>query len=386
MSKKRILLGVTLGELGGAQKVVYNLAAGLPEDEFAIDIVCGKGYELPSWIARLNESGQRINLIQLPDLGRELNLKQDMKALLQLFRLMKKRKYHITHFHSSKMGILGRTAAKMARVPKIYFTVHGWAFNDYQSRKLNTLSIILERICAKFTDKIICVAKEDKKIGLAKKIATDKFQVIHNGISPQNLQTGLLREMLGIGEETLLIGTIARCTVQKAPEFFLQIAKEFGDYFQGPYKFVFIGDGPLYEDCRRTVETLELTETIHFLGSHDNAASLLSDLDLFVLWSRWESLPVSIIEAMFAGKPVLVSAVGGNGELVEDGVTGYLVPSLDKEAILYKLLSLATQKELRETLGQAGYLRAEGNFKLQEMINKHIFLYGEPKKRGRSLD
>ena len=378
MERTRILLGVTLGEMGGAQKVVASLAEGLPEAEYEIDVVCGQGEELPGWLLTLNQTRKhQINLIQL-SLGREIELCSDLRAFIALVKLMRRRNYKLAHFHSTKMGILGRIAAKLTRVPKIYFTVHGWAFGDYQSKRQNTLAILLERFCARFTDKIICVTAEDQKRGLAKRIAReDSYEVIHNGINPPTFQPGRLRGKLGIGEETLLIGTIARATAQKAPEFFLEIAHAFGEQYKAPHKFVFIGDGPLFEDCKRIVAGLNL-DTVHLLGAFDHAASLLCDIDLFVLWSRWESLPVAIIEAMFAGKSVLATDVGGNYELVTDGLTGYLAGGFKKEEILTQLLALANNPQLRESMGNAGRKKAEANFKLQEMITKHSSLYQSP--------
>jgi glycosyltransferase involved in cell wall biosynthesis len=198
--------------------------------------------------------------------------------------------------------------------------------------------------------------------------------VIHNGITPLVFRPGRLREKLGIDEETLLIGTIARASVQKAPEFFIKIAQAFGEQYKAPHRFVFIGDGPLFEDCKKLVASLNLN-TVHLLGAYDHASSLLCDLDLFVLWSRWESLPVAIIEAMFAGKPVLATDVGGNYELVTHGQTGYLASGLQLEEILAQLGILANNSQLRQSMGEAGKKRAEANFKLEEMITKYSCLY-----------
>ena len=126
-------MGITLSEMGGAQKVVYDLISSLPEDRYDITLATYPGGELIQWIKDLEtQGGKRVRIIGIPQLRREISPFYDISTFCKLYGLMKKERYDIAHFHSSKMGILGRLAAFMAGVPKIYFTVHGWGINEHQ--------------------------------------------------------------------------------------------------------------------------------------------------------------------------------------------------------------------------------------------------------------
>jgi len=176
--RHKVLKVVTLTSWGGAPQVVYDIIKGLDKEKFSVTLACGMG---DGW-QKMNDLG--IEIISVPRLKRSISITNDLRVLLQLYFIMKKGKYDIVHCHSSKAGLLGRIAAKLAGVEKIYFTAHGWGFyNQEEYGWLQRLMIFLERIAAKCSTKIICVSESGKKDAVASGISEEeKFSVIKNGI------------------------------------------------------------------------------------------------------------------------------------------------------------------------------------------------------------
>jgi glycosyltransferase involved in cell wall biosynthesis len=374
----KILYIITLSELGGAQKVVYHLAAGLEPGLFEVAVACAPGGELVDWLRSLPGP---VKVFELPELKRNISPIEDIKAFTKLYFLIRAGKYDIVHCHSSKAGILGRLAAKLAGVPDIYFTVHGWGLNAYQRNLVRLIYTWAERLAGSVSTKVICVSQADLIKGKAEKLAPyEKLALIYNGL-PEPVEKGdLLRRELGIGREDLVIGTVARLAPQKDPLFFLQVAKRIlsrqnSHKGQGRLLFVIIGDGPLKSNCEAYLTANWLDRKVFLLGSREEAACLVQDFDIFALFSRWEGLPLTIIEAMLAGCPVAATRVGGVGELVEDGETGYLIDQSDLDAAEAALMKLVHNPAGRRAMGKAGRERATRLFSIDEMIQNYTKLY-----------
>lgn len=380
MVRIRILLVITLSELGGAQKIVYHICAGLDPKQFDITVACAPGGELVNWLRNLP---QGIQVVEIFELKRNISPLYDLKAFWKLYSLMKKNAFDIVHCHSSKAGVLGRLAAWLVGVPKIFFTVHGWGVNEYQSWPVRFFYTWAERLAGALSTKVICVSESDLLKGRSLKlVAEDKLSVIYNGLSEPVKREGLLRRELNIGEKDIIIGTVARLSFQKDPLFFLEVAERMISRHnncpgEGHLYFVIVGDGPLRSECEKFINIKGLSGRVFLLGAREEAAELVPDFDMFVLFSRWEGLPLTIIEAMMAGCPVVANAVGGVGELVVDGETGFLIEGLDIEAAERALARLLADGDLRRRLGQAGWLRARQKFSLEGMLRYYRELYVE---------
>jgi len=379
LARIKVLHAITLSELGGAQKVVYHLAAGLPPDRFEVAVACAPGGGLVNWLKDLSGG---IQVFEIPELKRNISPVSDLKAFWKLFVLMKAGKFDIVHCHSSKAGFLGRMAAKMAGVPKIYFTVHGWGINDYQSRPVRFIYTWAERLAGSVSTGIVCVSESDllkgRNLGLA---APGKLSVIYNGLLEPGWREGVLRQELKIRKEDILIGTVARMAPQKDPLFFLEIARRMlttgGGSVSGGGRvyFVLVGDGPLKLECENFINNQGLKERVFLLGAREDAPELIRDLDIFALFSRWEGLPLTIIEAMLAACPVVARATGGVGELVVHNKTGLLIDELDAGKAERGLRKLICAKDRRVSMGTAGRERAVKLFSLQEMVKNYMDLY-----------
>ncbi|KUK54762.1 MAG: putative membrane protein [Desulfotomaculum sp. 46_296] len=373
MEKIRILQVITLSELGGAQKILFYLVRGLAQDNFEITVACSPGGELIQWLKELDT----VKIVELPQLRRSVSLVNDLCALWKLNRLMAGEGFDIVHCHSSKAGILGRAAAFLAGTKKIFFTVHGWGITPEQGRLRQIFYMAAERAAAIISTNVVCVSKADFNWGIKKHIAPSKLTVIYNGVPRAGiLKPGFLRAELGLGIDDLLVGTVCRLSPQKNPLYFLELASDLlsVDISSNIY-FVMIGDGPLKKRCEKYINIQRLQKRIFLLGSRENAASLMGDFDVFCLFSLWEGLPLTIIEAMLNKLPVLANSTGGIPELVADGETGFLVDPGDKSRALKNLIGLLKDPELRKQMGISGYHKAEKDFAIPRMVRDYELLY-----------
>lgn len=380
MSRKKVLLLVTLSEMGGAQKVVYHLAAGLGRDKFDLAVACAPGGELVGWLGKLPE----VKVVELGCLKRDVSPLQDALCLLRLYRLIKSGGYDIVHCHSSKAGVLGRLAARLAGVRQVYFTVHGWGIDGRQPLPVRWLYSLAERLAGAVSTRVVCVSGHDREKGLALNLAgAEKLVVIHNGV-PDTPGFGSpaagseLRAELGLAPNDIVIGTVMRLAPPKQPLFFLELAARLldGNVDAGLY-FVIIGDGPLRPECEEYIARHGLGGRVFLTGAREDAARLVSGFDIFMLFSSHEGLPLTVIEAMMAGVPVVASSVGGVGEMVIHGGTGYLVNGLDLDAAGGYVMELLKNPELRAEMGAAGRRRALEMFGLARMIDRYEQLYLE---------
>jgi len=376
--KTRILQVVTLSELGGAQKVVYHLAVGLDREKFEITVACAPGGELVHWLRIAH-----VKVVELPCLKRNISPWDDVRCLGQLYGLIKTYKYDIVHCHSSKAGILGRLAACLAGVRQIYFTVHGWGIDEGQSPLIRRLYTMAERLAGAVSTRVVCVSGYDREKGLSLGLVKpEKLMVIHNGmpdiyldgdLGKQEGETLTLRQELGLGDKDVLIGTVMRLALPKQPLLFLELAARFGGEI--PARFVIIGDGPLRKECEKYIADHGLKGKVFMLGAREDAARLVAGFDIFTLFSGHEGLPLTVIEAMLAGVPVVASNVGGVGELVDDGVSGFLVNGLDLDSAFLTVKKLLEDKGLRRRMGCAGREKALSEFTVDRMLSRYEQLY-----------
>lgn len=378
MKPVKVLLVITLSEIGGAQKVIYHIAVGLDPGLFNVTVACAPGGELIRWLCQMP---RKIRIVEIPELKRNISPFFDLVALYRLYHLIRRERFDIVHCHSSKAGILGRLAAGLAGVKKIFFTVHGWGINQYQSWPVRFFYAWLERLAGTVSTKVVCVSESDLSKGRSLRLVTDdKLSVIYNGVTKPQKKEGVLRRELNIKKEDIIVGTVARLTSQKAPLFLLEVAERIinrpnNGLGKGRVYFVIIGDGPLRHQCEEFINIKGLNGRVFLLGAKEEAAELVQDFDVFALFSRWEGLPLTIIEAMLARVPVVARAVGGVNELVMHQKTGYLINKLDVGEAEKVILDLVSNKHKRQTMGEFGCQRATQLFGIDEMVTKYRELY-----------
>ncbi|WP_338152138.1 glycosyltransferase [Fervidobacterium thailandense] len=339
--KKRMLQMITRSDWAGGQKVLYSLVYGLLKyypDEFEIEVACGK--ENGMLIPELEKLGIKVYVI--PDLVREISPLRDLKAFIRIFKLIKRGKYDIVHLHSSKAGFLGRIAARLAGVPKIVYTIHGWwPIEQYNGWKKKIL-IFVERIGAKFCDKLVFLCHNDMKKAENWRIGKkEQYVIIPNAIIPidnSKFQSGKLRKELGISDNIKIVGNVARLDPPKNPIRFLEIARQVLMKRQD-VRFVWIG-GSVVEDFygeqveRWLSEHSEMREVVYFLPFRKDSIELMADFDVLLITSDMEGLPLVALEAKNLGIPVVSTNVGC---LVEQS---YVRTFMNQEQIVSHLVEL----------------------------------------------
>jgi len=368
--KKKMLQIITLSEIGGAQNILYHIVAGLDPALFDITVACAPGGELVGWLGKLGY----VRVIEIPELKRNISPLNDFRALRKLYSLIREEKFDIVHCHSSKAGFLGRLAAWLAGVPRIIFTVHGWGLN--QKWPARVAFIWAEKLAGMISTDVVCVSGADYDRAIKMRLVNpEKLRIIYNGL-PEVVPGEGLRHELVLTPEDFVVGMVARLASPKDPLFFLELASELlrnKDYQH--VRFVLVGDGPLKEQCHNFIEKNGMERNVFLLGSRENAAALYWDMDVAVLFSKWEGLPLAVIEAMLAAKPVIASAVGGIGELVKNNENGFLIKPGDMAGAIEALTLLLTDENMRLNMGQASIRIARSNFALTNMQKEYRDLF-----------
>jgi glycosyltransferase involved in cell wall biosynthesis len=357
--KPRLLILITLAEAGGAQSSVSLLLPALAED---FDVTLGAHGEGP---LREAASAAGVPFVELQHVRRAINPWHDVLGLLELVGLCRRLRPDIVHAHSSKAGALGRLAAALAGVPIRIYTVHGWPFAAYRGLA-GRLFLWVERLLRRVTTAVVCVAGCERELGLARRAClSERTVVIHNAVDVASFPRAAHGQRL---PRILSVGRFA------FPKDYAALIDALALTSAG-YKAAFIGDGPLLPEARGRLRRWGLAERVDLLGTCAGVPELLAAADVFVLASRSEGFPVSILEAMAAGLPVVATDVGGVREAVVHDQTGLLVPAGDPPALAAALERLLRDRELRQRLGEAGHRRAQERFDLPAFRRAHLELY-----------
>jgi glycosyltransferase involved in cell wall biosynthesis len=365
--------------VGGAQENTIQSVAGLrATGRFEVDLITGPTFGPEG---SLVHEAKRLGITPMlvRTLRREVNPLFDPVALLTLVGIFRRRRYTIVHTHSSKAGVLGRAAARIAGVPVVVHSAHGWGHHDRQHSLIRRLYIGIERLSAAGTDAIAAVSGASAERGLREGIGRPgQYVVIRSAVDTPRYGKSFrrrdeIRRELGIDDAAVVVGTVGRLSPPKAPELFVEAAAKV--LREAPNAcFVSVGDGPLRDRARRRAERLGVGARFQFLGLRLDVPELLGAFDIFVLPSLWEGLPRVIPQAMAAGLPVVATDVGGNVEAVEPGVNGLLVPPGDATAVAEAVLQLIRDPETARQMGEKGRDRAK-EFDLQHMLRQLEALY-----------
>jgi glycosyltransferase involved in cell wall biosynthesis len=358
-SKAKVYHVITKLELGGAQKVTLMTLERLPRDRYDVGLITGPEGLLVDWAKRIPAMTRVWN----PWLVREIRPLQDTLAFLKLWRLFRRERPQIVHTHSTKAGILGRWAAKLAGVPLIFHTAHGFGFHDFQRRVVRNFYVSLERLTARITTKFFLVsyanAEKAEKCGMVRRgdwvlardsIAVDEFMRPR----PRRRKLG----EWGIPEDKVIVGMVACFKMQKSPEDFIEVAARVLAK-DGRAHFLMAGDGELRPSIEERIRRHNIGRHVTLLGwqSEKEMPEVYRNLDVVVLTSLWEGLPCVFSEAMACELPIVATNVDGAREAIIDGENGYLHEPHDVEAMAGSVLKLVRDPELRRRMGQQGNSR-----------------------------
>lgn len=350
--------------IGGAQVHVKDLAYFFKKQGHEVIVLVGGTGPFTEKLRELD-----IPYIVLRHLVRPINPFKELLALKEIINVLCQVKPDIISLHSSKAGWLGRLAAKWLKIP-VVFTAHGWSFTEGVPNKKRLVYRWAEKLVAPFTDKIITVSEYDRELAIRYKIAyPSKIVTIHNGMSDIDSTLFAKPEV-----EPVHLIMVARFEEPKDHILLLEALRELKDL---SWTLELIGDGPLMGRVKEKAENIKILDRVQFSGTRDDVPFRLSRAQIFVLASKWEGFPLSILEAMRAGLPVIASDVGGVKEAVINGVTGYLVSRGDKYSLKNYLKQLILDPDKRVQFGLAGRKRYKEFFTFERMAKQTMEVYRE---------
>jgi len=367
---KTIVRIITRLNVGGPAIHAILLTHEMNNDRFRTILIKGTEHETEGDMMDM-AAKWGVSPVLVPEMGREVNVWDDLAALWRVLRILIREKPDIVHTHTAKAGAVGRLAVLLYRVlfpfsskpVNVFHTYHGHVFHSYFSGWKTLLYRGIEKALGLFTTRIITLSETLKKELVGFDIAPEsKITVIPLGIdlSPflelENLR-GHLRSELKANDETFLVGIVGRLVPIKGHSVFFQAAKIVSDmpeFHDKNIQFLVVGDGTLRETLESQVRELGITDRAVFLGFRTDLNVIYADLDLLVLSSFNEGTPVSVIESLCSGVPVVSSSVGGVPDLIRDGENGLLVPPADAGKLAEAIASVMKDTDLRKKLGENG--------------------------------
>lgn len=359
MDKTTVVHIITKLELGGAQQNTLFTVANLERSKYEPVLISGTEGILVEDAKKLKD----VKVYLITELVREIRPFKDVISFLKIRRILKElkkpRSNIIVHTHSSKAGILGRWAARVAGINLIIHSVHGFSFNDYQPSFLRAFYIFIERVTSLVTTRFIAVSKANIEKGIAEGIfSKDKAVLIRSGIDIREFQEVKgdrmkKKEELGADARCPLVAMIACFKTQKSPLDFVKIARIVSDNIS-EIRFLLVGDGVLRSEIEELIKKLGMDGKILLLGWRNDIPEILSCVDVLVLTSLWEGLPRVFPQAMASGVPVVATEVDGAPEAIKNGINGYLLPPKDINAMAEKVIYLIRHPEKAQEMGEKG--------------------------------
>lgn len=302
-------------------------------------------------------------------LVRDVNPYRDVRAVSEIRRHLRNFAPDILSLHTAKAGTVGRLAAWGTGIPVVY-TPHGWTFTTGVPKGPATVYSAIERALAPLADAIVNVCEFERTLALNRRVGrAAQHHTIHNGMPDTATLAAAPKE-----SGTARLVMVARF---EEPKDHRTLIRALEDCLDLEWSLDLIGSGPLQQEVEAMVDAAGLKERVSILGPRDDVATLLATYHLFVLTSRWEGFPRSILEAMRAGLPVLASGVGGVHEAVLEGRNGYVLTVGDHETTVQHLRALISNPELRGSMGKEGRKLFEQRFTFERMFGETLALYEE---------
>jgi len=377
MEKINILYLITDLDIGGAEKALARTVIGLDKRKYNPTVCCLRGRGLVA--EEIESAGVKVTQLNMSN-------KFDLAAVFRLFRLLWEEKISIIHSYLYHANILGRVIGKVAQTPIIISSERSVILSEEVVNK-DTLEMgsrlrrLVNSLSMHLSGRVVTVSELVRETLIAaSKIDPKRLVTIHNGVNLEDYQIDgdITAKKKGLGLETSasVIGAIGRLDRVKGAEYLLRAAAKV--IFKTPdAAFLIVGDGSQREALEQLARSLGISHRVVFTGQRDDVPELLAVMDVLVLPSLYEGLPNAVLEAMAAGKPVIATPVGGTPEVVEDGITGLLVPPRDPEALAEAILALLQDRERAEAMGRAGRARVEKYFSVERMIAETEALYEE---------
>lgn len=379
-AKKRILLLVTQADWGGVQSFLIRFANQLQAEGHTVLLAAGGEGEL--W-QEAKKNG--VPCHQFRHVVRDISPLEEFRGIKEINQLIAEFKPDAIHLNSSKMGVLGSIAARAHAMrpytkPRIVYRIGGWSFLDPQPEWKRWIYRTAEKFTARYKDTIITVHPGDEALAKQLGIRPRKdIRTVPNGLDVlafcSHLGTrAISRNILGLPEHAFVFGTVANAYATKGLLDYLDVAKKILDDDRGTM-CVILGDGPEFEDVQKKRDALGLTDRILLPGHRDDAARLYSAFDAFVLPSKKEGMPWTLLEAMTASLPCIATDVGACRWMLTQGNhgdAGIIVPPNDNSALFTAMKQMKNDRDQRDRFSRSGRLSSEERFSWKQTYQGNL--------------
>jgi glycosyltransferase involved in cell wall biosynthesis len=383
MNHKKVLILITKSNWGGAQRYVYDLATRLPKDKYFVEVMAGGNGPL---ITRLQEVGVTADGT-LP-IGRDVNLLHDTLAFFKLWNILRKTKPDILHVNSSKIGGLGALAGRLARVPRIVFTAHGWAFNENRSLTTKAVIAISYWTIIMLSHKTMAVSESMMRQIKYWPFVHRKVTLVYNGIdkAPQFSQANarhalgeifpIIRKIIDtVGDKNIFwVGSIGELHHIKGYEYAIKAVRQSITTLSKTFPlkkiiYTIFGEGEERSQLEKLIKEIGLEDNILLMGHTPNIAEYIQAFDVFMLPSLSEGLPYVLLEAGIGHAPVISTAVGGIPEVIVDMRSGVLVQPKNSAELSHAISFMIDHPEERRSYGNSLKDRVTSKFSLDQMLS-----------------
>jgi glycosyltransferase involved in cell wall biosynthesis len=367
--------------IGGAQENTLLSCKGQHDLGHDVTLITGPALGPEgSLLQRAQAGGYRVIVVE--EMRRAILPMKDWKTLRIVTRLLREISPDIVHTHSSKAGIIGRRAAKIAGCRAVVHTIHGLAFTASTNSLVNSVYKMLERKAAPLTTKIVCVADAMRDQSLAAGIGKpEQYVTIYSGMETRPFlhppaPRDQVRRQFGIAPDHVVVGTIARLFDLKGHDDLLDIAPQLCKQFP-QLRFLWVGDGTLRADFEARMHQMNLRYRFILTGMvpPTRVPELTNAMDILVHPSRREGLARALPQAGLASIPAIAYDIDGNREAIQDGKTGFILPPFGKTQLAQVISTLIADPVKRQLMGEAGREFALNRFDSGVMVNALDQLY-----------
>jgi glycosyltransferase involved in cell wall biosynthesis len=375
----RVLHVITRLIRGGADENTVLTAERLDSRGYESWILAGRDSELDAFPAAV-----RARTRILPELVRDPDPFRDAVALAKLVRVLRKERWDLVHTHTAKAGFLGRLAARIAGVPHVVHTLHGVTFHEHVAAPLRALYVALERLAASRCDALITVGDDVRRKYLAEGIGReDQYVTIASGMDLRPFEAVRgdggrarreVRAELDLAATDVVVGMVSRLEPRKGWIHLLEAVARLAPDFPA-LRLAAVGEGSQRREIEAAARRLGLTPRVRFTGYRPDVARVIAALDVAALTSLWEGLPRVLVQYSLLEKPVVTFDVEGAREVVDDGLSGYVVGARDEAALVDRLRRLVASPALRAEMGRRARERALGRWDAGLMVDRIAQVY-----------
>jgi len=378
------VLEVTESLGAGVLTVLLELCAGLDPAVFQVTLVYSSRPGAPSRHELARDFGPHVELVEIRG-TRSIDPLRDLVTFARYVRLFRRVRPDVVHLHSSKAGFLGRIAARLAGIRNVFYSPQGLSFLRSDVSGMQQAAYRrLERFAARWGGTVVSASRSEAA-ALKGVVSEDRLVVVENGVDVGALD----RIVAGSGGTSKrsdverhvgprIVGTAGRMSWQKDPIGFLEVAHQLHEAYGETVEFLWIGDGEMREEVEARSRSLGLDDVVRITGWLDRTSALrllARDVDIYLQTSRWEGMPLVLIETMVLGKPIVARDVVGSRDVVENGTTGFLGEGT--EELVERCGRLLDRLDLAERMGRAARARAESRFSSRLLCERTARLYRE---------